>query len=540
MEVPVLRLVSMSHARELWVFDSPFRLAVAAALSALLAGFLPACNGKKTPPAAKETPGPVPAENIASPAARNGRREWFWRDRLNRRPEALHPRPLTETDEEIRRSVRTLLEGIRGKGANAADALVDRLAALGRAAVPELATRASAPDRSVRWASVSALCRMEDLRGQEALLQALRDEWDAPAVLAAASLPRFGEPWIIPRLIKAVGPYPVDYNPHLMVRVMAAKGLVRMGTYSGIPFLIKVLKDNTPAADPEREWDPDPRLSWEKEEALALLTELAGTDFGYHVDAPLARQAEAARAFDAWWKAHRLGFWGKAPPIQDPLLASRVREIVEGLASFQARNADGARYCLFMLGPPVFPFLAEAVRSGGFYQRFHGLGIIARLAPLAGEAAPRWTGEILPALGDRSAAVRAKAAEALGRLRARTAIPAMEKALSDTDPDVRLAAVQALGRMGGPAALRLVEKLLDRAGDPQLRVEGEAALARLAPDRTEPLRRELLSPDRSVQEWAVQKLIDLYGTDFSFPAGAKPEERARAVQRIRAALAEKR
>ena len=73
-----------------------------------------------------------------------------------------------------------------------------------------------------------------------------------------------------------------------------------------------------------------------------------------------------------------------------PLLKRKVRDLVSGLSSYQARNADGARYCLKMLGPPVFPFLAEAIRSGGFYEKFHSLGILAELASLAEGVKEEW------------------------------------------------------------------------------------------------------------------------------------------------------
>lgn len=500
------------------------------------------CDGKEQPPPPVRIVPSGTSATAATPRSKElakRKKEWFWRDRLDRRPEPFPPGPGAGTD-AASRAAESLLEGLRGKGLADAEAAVDRLTALGPGAVPALAARAGDPHREVRWAAVAALCRIGDPRGQEALLRALRDPWDAPAVLAAATLPRIGEPWIIPRLIKALGPYPVDYNPHLMVRVMAAAGLVRMGVFSGVPFLIKVLKDNTPAADPEREWDPDPRLAWEKEEALHVLASLAGGDFGFRVDAPLAVQAEAAARFETWWRTHRRTLWKQAPPLEDPLLRARVRELVEGLASFQARNADGARYCLFMLGPPVFPYLAEAATSGGFYQRFHALGIAARLAPLAGEAAPRWTEALLPALRDPAPAVRTKAAEALGRLGVPAVLPGLKEALHDPDGDVRLAAVDALGRIGGKEARTLVEDLLRTNRDPQLRVEGEAALARMDPKRISSLLAELLSPDASVQEWAAQKLLDLYGEDFDFPVGESPEARSRAVERIRRALAGRR
>jgi hypothetical protein len=55
-------------------------------------------------------------------------------------------------------------------------------------------------------------------------------------------------------------------------------------------------------------------------------------------------------------------------------------------------------------------------------------------------------------LGRAGAVRRGRAAETLGGLRRRDAVPALCARLADRDPDVRLAAVRALGRIGDPAA----------------------------------------------------------------------------------------
>ncbi|MFE9442172.1 HEAT repeat domain-containing protein [Streptomyces sp. NPDC006602] len=61
-------------------------------------------------------------------------------------------------------------------------------------------------------------------------------------------------------------------------------------------------------------------------------------------------------------------------------------------------------------------------------------------------------------LGCRSAARRGRAAEVLGRLRHRPAVPALCRLLGDRDPEVRSAAARALGRIGEPS---VVPRLLD-------------------------------------------------------------------------------
>ena len=73
----------------------------------------------------------------------------------------------------------------------------------------------------------------------------------------------------------------------------------------------------------------------------------------------------------------------------------------------------------------------------------------------------------------------------------------------------------------------------------QMAVETAAALFRITPFYGERFFQELLGPDASRREWALQKLIDLFGDDFSFPAYGTAEERQHALERIRREIASK-
>jgi HEAT repeat protein len=463
------------------------------------------------------------------------REEWFWYERLSRRPE---PFPERSVSADLAGRVRSELERLRGTPPAEVDEAAGRLKALGPGTIPILHEFLLDEDRTVRWAAVLALGRLKREESLPPLLGVLRDEWDALAVMAAAYADAFPEPWIIPRLIKVVGPFPVDYNPHLVVRVKAAGTLVRMGSYGAVPFLIKLLRENTAARvpEPDREWAPTTRLAWEKEEILAILKGLTGTDHGFSVDGSRKLQAEAAMKFETWWRANRDRLWQEAPRLDDPLLVRSIRNIVKGLSSFQARNVDGARYCLKMLGPPVFPFLEEAITSDNFYERFHAIEIAGELKPCTPDQGEAWTRAVAAALEDQAPAVRMKAAAALGHLGHPAALPALNRALADVDQDVCLCAVDALGRIGTPDAEKRLLSLLEQSLSGQMGVEVKAALARIAPAHREPFLQVFLSDDPKEQDYALQKLIDLLGEDFGFTIGAPRAQRSDAVDRIRSAF----
>jgi len=501
--------------------------ALFAALAVLSSCFFPSSCGKSRPP-----PSSTEARKKTTVEPRK-REEWFWRDRLSVRPVPLPPPVVPE---ETRAEVASVFRGAEGKAPGTLEKEIRELAALGDDGAFLAGERVRSKDRTARFLAAAVLGRFGGPRAQEPLLAMLRDEWSTAAILAAGGLAAKGEPWIIPRLIKTLGPYPIDFNPYLMMRVTAARALLGLGNYPGVPFLIKILKENTPAEEKERAWDKTQKMAWEKEESLAALSALAGDSFGFRVDSPRPAQAKAAKAFARWWRDNGLRLWREAPPLDDPLLAREIREITAGLGSYQARNAESARFLLRMLGPPVFPYLAEGLKSDAFYVKFHCLDVIGDIASLAGDRARDWTAPVADLLGDKAPAIRAQACRAIGILRGKGVLSRLEGLLLDTDEDVRLKAVEAMGRIGGPKSALKLKALLAKEKDPQMRVEILAALVRTDPSAVKDFIKELEADDLGRQDRALQKVIELTGDDFGFPLGGSAAERRKAVGEIAAAL----
>src|SRR5262249_49469314 len=158
------------------------------------------------------------------------------------------------------------------------------------------------------------------------------------------------------------------------------------GFMGGVPLLIKVLKDNTPAADEvNREWDKRERIAWEKEMAIVALKRAFGNDFGFNENAPAVTQAELARRIEAYHPERCVELNERTQPITDARLISLVRKLIGGLKTFQLRDVDDARFVLETLGPPVAPFLIEGTRADVFYIRFHSLEVLAKLREEATE-----------------------------------------------------------------------------------------------------------------------------------------------------------
>lgn len=460
--------------------------------------------------------------------------EWFWRDRLCVRPEPLAAIvPLPNLDTEVSQ----IFDEIGSRPPGTLEKEIAALSALGEQAIPFIAERTRSAERSLRYAAATALGRIDSPHTQEPLLVLLRDEWSTVAILAADILTEKGKPWTLPRMIKTIGPFPVDFNPVLMVRVKAAAALIGHHNYSGVPFLIKILKENTPAEEPKRDWYETQRLAWEKEEALEVLSSLSGDTFGFVIDSPRPRQAEAALRFERWWHEAADSFWARTPALEDPLLVAEIEEMIAALSTFQIRNKDCAQYMLRMLGPPVLPFLVTAltdddITESDFYVKFHALDIIAELAPVAVRRAADLSASVGACLKDRSPAIRAQACRTLGRLGRASSLPFLEQVLGDGDSDVRLKAVEAIGLIGGFESERCLTDLLANTMQGQLRTEILAALVRFSSRHVDGLLTELLSHDPSRQEWALQKVIDLTGDDFGFRLGDPLAVRAEAVDKI--------
>lgn len=132
-------------------------------------------------------------------------------------------------------------------------------------------------------------------------------------------------------------------------------------------------------------------------------------------------------------------------------------------------------------------------------------------AQAAGPAPPQTgvVGTLVTALGDEDAGVRAQAAQVLGELGSRDAVPGLVARLADPSIDVRRAAAFALGEIGdGQAADGLAGALGDTA--PDVRLAAMNALIELNDPRiVDPLIAALEDAQADVRQLAVYGLGDL-------------------------------
>jgi HEAT repeat protein len=94
-------------------------------------------------------------------------------------------------------------------------------------------------------------------------------------------------------------------------------------------------------------------------------------------------------------------------------------------------------------------------------------------------------GGLIAALKDSDAGVRREAADALGVLDSRRAVPALIEAVKDADPDVRRHAIDALGEIGDSRALDALTKAL-KDEDATIRRHAAAAIAEVSGDGSGP------------------------------------------------------
>jgi hypothetical protein len=167
--------------------------------------------------------------------------------------------------------------------------------------VSELRRALDAMDRRSLRAAV-LLARSRSHRTAEALLARLeqrvagpRRDSDAADCVGAAALARFPFPERYAERVAAlaVGPRP---HPDLEVRVECAASALAHGRDEVIPFLLKVLRIDTPAGlEDRRDFIASPTTAWPRATAARALSERAGLPVSYQSDAPLAhREREAA------------------------------------------------------------------------------------------------------------------------------------------------------------------------------------------------------------------------------------------------------
>jgi len=488
----------VSNCAPMWSRPSRRR----AAPGLLLVLTLAACGGD---PAAPELPGVVEGE------------PWFWREVLAAplpgeaapRLDLLRPTPIDPT-------------------------------------VPGAASQSDpAGDAPTPKARVDALVAHVDAAGPDALttlMAALRDERDALAMVAAHELGRLDLTAAIPRLLKGIGPYPVDHDPPIAVRLAQASALARLGNPAGIPLILTALQERTDLEVPEGElpWTRTTRVVFLQEIALEGLRAMAGTDFGYHPSASVPEREAAAAAARAWWDERALALWAHAP-LDDEALVARVRMLVAHLDAYQLRQIDGARFVLARLGPRVIPHLADGLEREDPYVRLHVLEVLEAMAPRVDEKTRGRIASLAstPLLEDADVVIAAQAARVCGTMRV---VDPLVVALGTRDePGVRVAVVDALRAADRPAAARAVRALPEPpTGSPDLRAAVAAARFAYAPPPRDDERERLLSLLGSdapeVAFAAHQRVGELLGEDPGYDPLAPDPLRREGLRRAARAL----
>ncbi|MDG2150134.1 MAG: HEAT repeat domain-containing protein [Planctomycetota bacterium] len=392
--------------------------------------------------------------------------------------------------------------------------------------------------------ALTTLSDSDDPATLTTLMAALRHRQEAVACAAARELGTRGERAAIPRLIKSIGPYPVDYDVPITVRAASASALARMGNPAGMPLILTILAEGTELeADRTRlPWTETTRMAFVQELALEGLVAMAGTDFGFSPDGSVPDKAAAAMRASEWWELNRMRLWMACELPESPGLVTRTRLLVAHLRSYQLRQIDGAIYALRQLGPGVTPFLREGLRSQDDYVRLHVLDVMAELAKVVdrkacGRLAVLASG---PLLQDPSPVIAARAAQVCGA--AQVADPLINALEMRNEAEVRLAVIDALAASRLSSAL---DALTDWASTPEARnalpghrVSLEAALLALDPNHpSDGFLEMLMSENDAVSYPAIERLIAMTGSDHGLDPSQSLAEREQALQSAKAALA---
>lgn len=380
-------------------------------------------------------------------------------------------------------------------------------------------------------------------------LALLKDPNVGVACAAAEALAQLGDRAAIPRLLKGIGPYPVDYDTSIHLRMAEAATLATLGNPAGIPLILDLLAEGTPAQI-DRDliaWAPTRQLVFLRELALPGLVAMAGTDFGYIPNGSVPGRQAAVLKARAWWEQHKGRLWASAP-LDEERLETRARLLVHHLGAYQLRQIDGARFALAHMGPPVLSHLQEGLQSEDTYIRVHVLEVMEQLCELS---EPKIRSRIAivaagPLLDDPDLQVAAQAASVCAA--ASIIDPLVAAAGRRTEASIQLALVDALGRLGLPLAHKvLLESFGDGSGEltparpTDFKVAYEAALLATDPQRSpEGLLSMLSSPDPDIVYPALERLILYTGSDHGLDPTRPAPERTQALASARKALTRER
>jgi cyclophilin family peptidyl-prolyl cis-trans isomerase len=328
-------------------------------------------------------------------------------------------------------------------------------------------------EAAVRRAAAFALGELEDPEAQTALFAAVRDADRETGVLAVEALGKLGTRVV--DVLEALLPLPEEERwarllPHLFrfkeetIVSLAERGLILPDSALHARAAYALSRDPFPQAVPllrELLRDPDPQV-----------------------------RAWAARALSL------VGSGDDLPALRPLLDAEEPGPIIQALRAARALIAAGKASSPADWVPRLQALLADP-RPGVRASALEAAGAWAGAAPEIGEALTSRT-----ETWERGIALVALAAAKDPRASALTA-----DAASSSEDALRARAAEAAGRLGLPAAAGLLERL---SADPSPRVRGAAFAAWLAadPEAGEAARQALRDPDPAVRGTALDWLAE--------------------------------
>lgn len=343
-------------------------------------------------------------------------------------------------------------------------ALLDRLVAIGEAAIPGLVAALHVVAPEVRNSAAAALARIGEPAVPELTEVARADDAELQLV-ALTALRQIDVPEVLPSFRRALR------DKDERVRSLAIGALASMTT----PGAATVVTD----AMTDRGLD----VRWRAVGALGALGEV-----GIMPLLTAARDDHPAIRATARTALQTVG-------------AQYVDLLMDALRSNEAKTRSAAAAALAGAGRPVAAAVAVALGDEDVDVRWRAAEVLA-----AGAGGPEAVAGLLGVLPDPHPMVRRTAAEALGVIGAAEAIPALVTALADQHAEVAEAAAHALAAIGEPSVPALLEVLGGDAPRPVQHLAANA-LARTGQPGMRTLAASLGHPDPDTATLAVDALV---------------------------------
>ncbi len=395
---------------------------------------------------------------------------------------------------------------IGAQGAYPDEKVFANLASLGEKAVPALAALLESGDAETKGRAAEVLGEIRSNLATHCLAAGLLDEsWEVQAFCAEA-LGEVGDGSAEPDLLRWQCE---TADRKRQTRVAVAAALSRLGSSEGLPVLVNALY-----------WDV-----FNVKAAAKALEDRTGLKFGL---APGALRVEREKGADLWagWfnSCGAAGLARRSPGNTDESrLAWRIRREIEQLGSERYYYTQKAKETLAGAGATAYPYVLDALYFGSPSERFHpsfqtrmGACHVLEMMTVRGMPCPGAADHLAFVVRtDASGAVRAAAAQALGRAGDRRSVGALLRVLGgDSDMSARIEAAISLGRLGFTDALEGLGKAASAPGaDGELALEsawacevisGGTGLAALAGG----LEKALSSGNMIVAERAHRRLVE--------------------------------